>query len=169
MAWIKGEVRETLLPFKKVAETVEGSYRTSYSENGGLKKRGYVVYSYCAIRIPSLNVTFACAIERRGEEPKFQLACHQWDSPPPHENTLLVRLRKGAPGHVLDEQDKARPLRRYNADELDDALADWTALAQFAIIRASIGHRARRSTRNALAKRHVPARRRAPNAAHILA
>ena len=132
MTWTQDKVRETLLPFKNVAETVHGSRRRSYSEAGGLVRRGYVVYSYCGIKIPGLNVTFGCAIKHRGDEPKFQLASHQWDSAPPDRNTRLVRLRNGVSGHVLDEQDNARPLGRYDANELGEALADWTALAQFA-------------------------------------
>ncbi len=112
---------------------MRGNELKAFSDAGGLRfGHGYRVNSYCRIKVPGLNVTFDCCIRARTDVPEFQLLCYQWDSAPPNESVHLVHLRDGMPGRALDERYNARPLRRYGADQLHDALADWIALAEFA-------------------------------------
>ncbi|MBE3602472.1 hypothetical protein IMX07_02395 [bacterium] len=106
LKWNQESVCVAMKPFSDIAAAVNGNRRTSYTEAGGKKigrKRNdpdwFWIDTYSAIKTPLINAEFVCYIKQAGEEPEFQL-------------------------HINGEN-----VRTYNADQLDEALADWRATA----------------------------------------
>jgi hypothetical protein len=105
--WNQDSVRSTMQRFKKIASAVKGNKRTAYTEAGGLKigrPKGHPdkkwIDTYCAIKTPATNALFVCYVKTPGDEPEFEL-----------------------------QVDDTR-LRSYNADQLDEALEEWSEIAR---------------------------------------
>ena len=107
MEWNQKRVRETLRPFVETAQTVRINSRKSYSPAGGRRRVGAYVDSYCAIKVPGLNATFNCFVEKQGDEPTFSLR---------HATTRGTY--------------NIRPLAVFNEGELGNALGLWREIAQ---------------------------------------
>jgi len=106
MEWNQKRVRETLRPFVETAQTVRINSRKSYSPAGGRRRVGAYVDSYCAIKVPGLNATFNCFVEKQGDEPSF---------------SLRHAMTRG--GYNI------RPLAVFNEAELGNALRLWREIA----------------------------------------
>jgi len=107
MEWNQKRVRETLQPFVETARMVRVNSRKPYSPAGGRKRKGAYIDSYCAIKVPGLNATFNCFVEKQGDEPSF---------------SLRHAMTRG--GYNI------RPLAVFNEAELGNALRLWREIAQ---------------------------------------
>jgi hypothetical protein len=103
--WNQGAVRSAMQQFKKIASEVTDNQRTAYTEAGGFKigrakddPDKKWIDTYCAIKTPAMNAVFVCYVKMPGDEPEFEL-----------------------------QVDDAR-VKSYDADRLDEALEDWTAI-----------------------------------------
>ena len=106
MEWNQKRVRETLQPFVETARMVRVNSRKPYSPAGGRKRKGAYIDSYCAIKVPGLNATFNCFVEKLGDEPSFSLR---------HATTSGTY--------------NIRPLAEFNEAELGNALRLWREIA----------------------------------------
>jgi hypothetical protein len=103
--WNQDSVRSRMRWFKEIASEVKDNQRTAYTEAGGFKigrAKGDPdkkwIDTYCAIKTSAMNAVFVCYVKMPGDEPEFEL-------------------------QVNDTR-----VRSYNADQLDEALEDWTAI-----------------------------------------
>jgi hypothetical protein len=114
LSWNQDRVDEAMEPFMRAAAGVPNNQRVNYTPAGG-RKRGSTkdhpehlwIDSYSAIKVPGANAVFGCAIKRPGEEPTF---------------TLYL-----SDGFTRSE---AKPAKVYNADQLQQALVEWKAIAR---------------------------------------
>jgi hypothetical protein len=105
--WNQDSVRSAMQQFKEIASAVKDNQRTAYTEAGGFKigrAKGdpdkQWIDTYCAIKTPAVNAIFVCYVTMPGEEPEFEL-----------------------------QVDDTR-VRSYNADQLDCAREEWSAIAE---------------------------------------
>jgi hypothetical protein len=105
--WNQDSVRSKMERFKQVASEVKDNQRTAYTEAGGFKigrAKGdpdkMWIDTYCAIKTSAVNAVFVCYVKMPGDEPEFEL-----------------------------QVDDTR-VRSYNADQLDDALKEWSSVAR---------------------------------------
>jgi hypothetical protein len=103
--WNQNAVRSAMQQFKKIASEVTDNQRAAYTEAGGFKigrAKGDPdkkwIDTYCAIKTPAMNAVFVCYVKMPGDEPEFEM-------------------------RVNDTR-----VRSYNANQLDEALEDWTAV-----------------------------------------
>jgi hypothetical protein len=103
--WNQDSVCEIMQPFKEIASEVKGNYRKAYTEAGGFKigrPKGHPekqwIDTYCAMKTSAMNAEFVCRVKSPGDEPEFELHL---------DGTVIAS---------------------YEADRLDQALADWTAV-----------------------------------------
>jgi hypothetical protein len=106
LKWNADSVRETMEPFKNVAATVRDNQRTTFTDAGGLRigrskddLERVWIDTYSGIKTDAINAVFVCYIKRPGDEPEFQLRI----------NGVLAGS--------------------YNADQLNEALSEWQAIA----------------------------------------
>jgi hypothetical protein len=110
MSWNQDRVDKAMEPFMRAAARVPNNQRVNYTPAGG-RKRGWAHFwidSYSAIKVPGTNAVFGCAIKRPGEEPTF---------------TLYL-------GDGFITRSEAKPANVYNADQLQQALAEWETIAR---------------------------------------
>ena len=113
--WNQDRVDQVMEPFARMAASVPGKRRVSYTRAGG-RKRGTSkehsahlwVDSYSAFKTSDGNAVFGCQISKPGDDPQFIF--YLGDDP-----------RRQAP-----------PFKVYNADQLQQAFADWEAIARSA-------------------------------------
>ena len=91
MEWNQKVVRETLQPFVETARMVRVNSRKPYSPAGGRKRKGAYIDSYCAIKVPGLNATFNCFVEKQGDEPRFSPASGDYGRDVQHQIVCRVR------------------------------------------------------------------------------
>ncbi|MGL4323352.1 MAG: hypothetical protein ACRCTD_04865 [Beijerinckiaceae bacterium] len=109
MPWTQSKVREALLPFKRISETVIGNKRTVYTEAGGLKIGRSIgdfdkhyIESYSRIQTKEIDAIFFCLVKELDSDAVFKLS--------------------------VNKEDK----QFYNAEQLDKAEVDWKAIAKIA-------------------------------------
>jgi hypothetical protein len=114
LKWNQDRVRSVMQPFKELASAVKDNQRTAYTEAGGRKigrakdaAEKLWIDTYSGIKTAYINAVFLCYVREPGDEPDFQLRVDH--------------------AHV----------RSYNADQLDAALRDWSAIAERASNRDS--------------------------------
>ena len=113
--WNQDRVDRVMEPFARIAGSVSNNQRVSYTQAGGRKiglpkehPEHVWIDSYSAIKTSDINAVFGCQIEKPGNDPKFTLY-----------------LGDGS-------RRQAQPSKSYNADQLQQALADWQAIARSA-------------------------------------
>jgi hypothetical protein len=119
-SWNQEHVDEVMQPFASIASGVPNNQRVSYTRAGGRKiglsknSPGHIwIDSYSAIEVSGINAVFGCEIKRPGEDPKFTLYLGDGSS---HE---------------------ASPSKIYEVEQLEQALAEWEAIAHSACANAS--------------------------------
>ena len=111
--WNQDRVDRVMEPFAWVAASVTNNQRVSYTKAGG-RKIGFPkehpkhvwIDSYSAIKSSDINAVFGCELAKPGNDPQFTLY-----------------LGDGS-------RQQAQPSQSYNADQLQQALADWEAIAR---------------------------------------
>ena len=105
-------------PFARIAATVPSNQRACYTKAGGHKTglpkehpEHLWIDNYSAIKASDINAVFGCETSKPGDDP-----------------TLTLYLGDGS-------RREAQPFKVYNADQLQQAFADWEGIARSAIER----------------------------------
>jgi hypothetical protein len=114
--WNQDRVDQVMEPFARIAASVPNNQRVSYTKAGGRKiglpkehPEHLWIDSYSAIKVSDTNAVFGCEVAKPGNDPKFTLY-----------------LGGGS-------RREAQPSQVYNSDQLQQAFADWEAIARSAI------------------------------------
>jgi hypothetical protein len=125
--WNQDRVNEVMEPFARIAATVPNNQRVNYTTAGGRRiglpkdhPEHLWIDSYSAIKVGETNAVFGCSIRRPGEDPVFTL----------YLGDRHQAGRRGGRGGSSPEAEASQMI--YNADQLQQAIAEWKDIAHSA-------------------------------------